>query len=118
MSRLRLQKISALSTVSPAAVSRSMIARRAARLSLIEQRTKCWATVSAGDAGGATDTSLGFIRNFSASRRISGAIVAEKDSVCRRVGGSDTVRSTLGMNPLTSIREESLIKMGKQRVSG
>ncbi len=58
-------------------------------------------------AGGATEISLGFIRNWSASRRISGGMVAEKNSVWRSFGSSPTMRSTSGMNPMSSIRSAS-----------
>ena len=66
-------------------------------------------TVAAGEAGGATATSFGFIRNASASRRISGGMVAEKNSVWRIFGSSDTMRSTSGMKPMSSMRSASSI---------
>src|SRR5690606_31200541 len=79
-SRLRLQKTRALCISSASAWIRL---RRAARFTFasLPQRTIRWVTVSAGLAGGATLISFGLCRNFSASLRISGAMVAEKKSV-------------------------------------
>ena len=105
-SRLRLQKISALLTP-----SLSMTLRSAARLVLWVPSPlttiSSWTTFSAGVDGGAVTISFGLFRNASASRRIAGGIVAENSSVCRLRETKETMRSTSGMNPMSSIRSAS-----------
>ena len=81
--------------------------RSAARLSRSATINLCWATVSAGEAGGATVISFGFSRNLSASLRISGGIVAEKNRVWRSFGSRLAIRSTSGMKPMSIIRSAS-----------
>jgi len=63
--------------------------------------------VAEGEAGGATAISTGSRRNASASLRISTGIVAEKNNVCRGSGKRPTMRSTSGMNPMSSMRSAS-----------
>ena len=62
--------------------------RLALVLALGHDRQRLRSTVAAGEAGGATAISFGFIRNASARRRISGGMVAEKNSVWRIFGSS------------------------------
>src|SRR5207248_3970930 len=52
----------------------------ASRLSCGPTTASDWTTSAAGDAGGATETSIGLRRKASASLRISAGIVAEKNS--------------------------------------
>ena len=73
------------------------------------------ATVAAGDVGGVTEIATGSLRNASPRRRISGAIVAEKNSVWRCFGKRPTMRSTSGMKPISSIRSAS--SMTRMRTS-
>ncbi len=80
-SRLRLQKISAFLTCSLRIRRRS-----ASRFMSDDTTTRCWATVAEVEAGGATEISFGLLRKASARRRISGAMVAEKNSVWRMRG--------------------------------
>ncbi len=69
------------------------------------------ATVAARE----TVISFGLSRNASARRLISGAIVAENSIVCRVGDTSDTIRSTSGMKPMSSMRSAS--SMTRMRVS-
>ena len=73
--------------------------------------------VVATEAGAETLISLGFCRKASASRRISGAMVAEKNSVWRSCGSIDTMRSTSGMKPMSSMRSASSITSSLQSAS-
>ena len=106
ISFLRLQKTSALCTSSCA-----ITWRNAARLSLGNLGTDImvWVTPLAIEAGGATLTSFGLIRNASAKARISAPRVAEKSSVWRMRGNISTMRVTSGINPMSSIRSASSI---------
>ena len=61
------------------------------------------------EAGGDTVISLGLLRKRSARRRISGGMVAEKNSVWRIGGSRPTMRSTSGMKPMSSMRSASSI---------
>ncbi len=70
--------------------------------------------VVATEAGRLTVISFGFCRKASANRRISGAIVAEKNRVWRIRGMMETMRSTSGMNPMSSIRSASSITSSLQ----
>ena len=103
-SRLRLQKISALVTSSVRIIRRS-----ASRLSRSSTTARPATIVDATLAGRLTVISLGFDRNASASRRISGAIVALKNNVCRDFGKKPTIFSTSGMKPMSSMRSASSI---------
>ncbi len=103
-SRLRLQKTSAFCTASDRTSRRS-----ASRLSCVATRVSAWVIVVATEAGGVTVIVRGFCRKASARRRISGAMVAEKNSVCRLAGSRATMRSTSGMNPMSSMRSASSI---------
>jgi hypothetical protein len=89
---LRLQKMMALVQASPSA---SMSARRIARFSVAsasrrEARkwTTDWVMVSDAVAWRATSIRAGLVRKVLVIRSISGAIVAEKNSVCRVKGVS------------------------------
>ena len=74
-SRLRLQKISAFLTSSLA----DQPAQRFALVRLGATTTSAWVTVAAGEAGGDTVISFGFCRKVSASRLISGGMVAREE---------------------------------------
>ena len=58
-------------------------------------------------AGRATSIRSGSFRNWSTSRVISGGMVAEKNSVCRRGGSSLQIFSMSGMKPMSSMRSAS-----------
>ncbi len=58
-------------------------------------------------AGGATSMRSGSLRNWLTRRVISGGIVAEKNSVCRRGGSSLQIFSMSGMKPMSSMRSAS-----------
>ena len=103
-SLLRLQKISAFCTFC-VRISR----RSASRLSCSATSARPSVIVVATEAGRETAISFGLCRNASARRRISGPIVAEKNSVCRVRGSSETIRSTSGMKPMSSMRSASSI---------
>ena len=103
-SRLRLQKMSAFFTCSVRIRLRS-----ASRLSSVGTIASPCVTRSAGEAGGVTLISFGFIRKASARRRISGGMVAEKNSVCRIFGKQADDALDVGMNPMSSIRSASSI---------
>ena len=111
-SRLRLQKINAFCTSSDRTSRRS-----ASRLSVSATRASLAMMVGATDAALETVIVLGFFRNASDSRRISGAMVAEKNSVCRLAGSMATMRSTSGMKPMSSIRSASSMTSNWQSVS-
>ena len=102
MSRLRLQKITAFFTSSLFSSPRS-----ASRLPFGAVQVRCWATVSAVLAGGATSMTLGFETNLSLRVLISSDRVAEKNSVWRSGGSRPTMRSTSGIKPISSIRSAS-----------
>ena len=68
-------------------------------------------------AGLETVIVFGFCRKASARRRISGAMVALKNSVWRVFGSSATMRSTSGMNPMSSMRSASSITSRRVSVS-
>ncbi len=59
----------------------------------------------------ATSTRTGLCRNSWVMRVISGAIVAEKNSVCRVNGTSLKMRSMSGMKPMSSMRSASSTTM-------
>ena len=59
----------------------------------------------------ATSTRTGLCRNSWVIRVISGAIVAEKNSVCRVNGTSLKMRSMSGMKPMSSMRSASSTTM-------
>ena len=103
-SRLRLQKISAFCTFC-VRISR----RSASRLSCSATSARPSTIVVATEAGRETAISFGLCRKASPRRRISGPMVAEKNSVCRVRGSSATMRSTSGMNPMSSMRSASSI---------
>ena len=63
--------------------------------------------VAAVEAARATSILTGLCRKASASRWISGGMVAEKNSVWRVKGTSFTMRSMSGMKPMSSIRSAS-----------
>jgi hypothetical protein len=69
--------------------------------------TRRWVIVAAVEAARATSTLIGLCRKASASRWISGGMVAEKNRVCRVKGTSFTMRSMSGMNPMSSMRSAS-----------
>ncbi len=103
-SRLRLQKISAFCT------SSERISRRSAsRLSCSFTSTSPEVMVVATVAGLETVIVFGLFRKASARRRISGAMVAEKNSVWRLAGSMVTMRSISGMKPISSMRSASSI---------
>ena len=102
MSRLRLQKMIALSGGS---CSRSV--RRLARFSRGPQCSTRCSTVDAVELGGATVISLGLFKNFSASLRISSGIVALNIKVWRLFGSLLTMVSMSGMKPMSSMRSAS-----------
>ena len=60
---------------------------------------------------GVTSTRTGLDRNSFVIRSISGAMVAEKNSVWRVKGVSLKMRSISGMNPMSSIRSASSTTM-------
>ena len=101
---LRLQKISAFCTFS-LRISRRSASRFSNSSTTVRPATIVLATL----AGRLTVISFGFCRNASARRRISGAMVALKNSVCRVLGRNPTIFSTSGMNPMSSIRSASSI---------
>ena len=103
-SRLRLQKISALRT-SATLISVRSARRLSASSTTAKPATMVGATLAALD----TVISLGFCRNASARRLISGAMVAEKNSVWRIGETNETIFSTSGMNPMSSMRSASSI---------
>ena len=103
-SRLRLQKMRALETSSVRIIRRS-----ASRLSRSSTTAKPATIVDATLAGRLTVISFGFDRNASANRRISGAIVALKNSVCRVFGRKPTIFSMSGIKPMSSMRSASSI---------
>ena len=111
-SRLRLQKISAFCTS-----SLRISLRSASRLSCSATRARPATMVVATEAARDTVMVLGFCRNASDRRRISGAMVAEKNSVCRVFGSRETMRSTSGMKPISSMRSASSITSTRQSVS-
>ena len=63
--------------------------------------------VVAAVAGFDASTRTGLDRNWSASRLISGGMVAEKNSVWRVGGSSLQMRSMSGMKPMSSMRSAS-----------
>ena len=73
--------------------------------------------VVATEAGRVTVISFGFDRKASARRRISGAMVALKNKVWRKGGSMETMRSTSGMKPISSIRSASSITSTLQSAS-
>ncbi len=109
---LRLQKINAFCTFSFRINRRS-----ASRLSCSATSARPSVMVVATVADRETVISFGFCRNASARRLISGPIVAEKNSVCRFFGSSETIRSTSGMKPMSSIRSASSITRMRVSVS-
>ena len=68
--------------------------------------TRC-EMVSTTEAGGVTVTSTGSCRILAASWAMSGGIVAEKKSVCRRAGSSGRMRRMSWMKPMSSMRSAS-----------
>ncbi len=60
---------------------------------------------------------LRVVQNMSASRSISGGIVAEKNSVCRVKGTIFTMRSISGMKPMSSMRSASSMTRSSTPVS-
>ena len=111
-STLRLQKISAFFTA-----SRRSSRRSASRLSVSRHQSRPAVIVVATEAGAETLISFGLLRKASASLRISGAMVAEKNMVCRSGGSIDTIRSTSGMKPMSSIRSASSMTSTLQSAS-
>ena len=101
-SRLRLQKIRAFCTSSDR-ISRRSASRFSNGSTTVSPATMVLATL----AGRLTVISLGFCRKASARRRISGAMVAEKNSVWRVRGRKPTIFSTSGIKPMSSIRSAS-----------
>ena len=79
--------------------------------------TSRWTIVAAVEAGRATSTLTGLCRNASASRWISGGMVAEKNRVWRVKGTIFTMRSISGMNPMSSMRSASSITRSSTPVS-
>ena len=57
----------------------------------------------------ATSTILGFKTNLAPILCISSDRVAEKKRVCRILGNSETIRSTSGIKPISSILSASSI---------
>ena len=68
-------------------------------------------------AGRDTSTRTGLCRNCSVMRRISGGIVAVKNSVWRVNGTSLQMRSMSGMKPMSSMRSASSITRSSTPVS-
>ena len=104
MSRLRLQKIMPLATFSD-----SNNERRASRFFAGATSNNCWLTLSLVEDGRATSTRTGADKNCSERRVISGGIVAEKNSVWRVNGTSETIRSISGIKPISNMRSASSI---------
>ena len=73
--------------------------------------TTYWSMVSEVVAWRATSTRTGLCRKVSVIRVISGAIVAEKNSVWRVKGTSLKMRSMSGMKPMSSMRSASSTTM-------
>ena len=112
---LRLQKMMAFFSPSP---SESISARSSSRFCLAVwslrvgvSSTSRWVIVSLVVAWRATSIRSGACRKVSVIRSISGAMVAEKNSVCRVKGVSWKIRSMSGMKPMSSIRSASSTTM-------
>ncbi len=103
-SRLRLQNTMAF--CSDGSRSRR---RRVSRLLYSSTTTRPVSMVVATDDSRLTVISLGACKKASASLRMAGAIVAEKNRVCRLSGSRLTIFSISGINPISSIRSASSI---------
>ncbi len=68
-----------------------------------------WVIVLTKVAGGEIVISFGLIKKISAKRLISAGMVAEKNKVWRILGMTETIFSTSGIKPMSSIRSASSI---------
>ena len=93
--------------------------RRVSRLSCGSRPvlTSNWVVVATVVAGRETSTFTGLCRNCSVMRRISGGMVAVKNSVWRVNGTSLQMRSMSGMKPMSSMRSASSITSSSTPVS-
>ena len=115
-SRLRLQKMIAF--FEPGRPSGSGAAAcRASRAARGRTSTSSWMVVATVVAGRATSTRTGLCRNCSVMRRISGGMVAVKNSVWRVKGTSLQMRSMSGMKPMSSMRSASSMTRSSTPVS-
>ena len=112
---LRLQKMMPLVSASPSETISRRSTSRFSEAPVSLRRGVCLTTacriVSEVVAWRATSTRTGLCRNSSVIRVISGAMVAEKNNVCRVKGTSLKMRSMSGMKPMSSIRSASSTTM-------
>ena len=104
ISLLRLQKITAL-LIS----SERNKARNCSRFCLACVQIRRAVMVEAVAAGGATEITFGFITNLLPIFLISSDNVAEKNKVWRIIDKVETIRSTSGIKPISSMRSASSI---------
>ena len=98
------------------------VAEQAAQRFALLMRLAADADQELGDAGGRGRGArnfdpFGIVQEVSVMRRISGGIVAEKNSVCRVNGTSLQMRSMSGMKPMSSMRSASSMTSSSTPVS-